>query len=375
MDIVDLTSDFTAWIDNLNLQLQKIQFRASAGRRSDVYETFADYLDEYTLRDTLKEQVHNAELIKDPSLPIFSEWLRRYEAGENFVDIGRGWLPEDELVQIAAASKATSNDSKFADMLAFQRAHFICSEKHKVMQQFSKALFYPLVCFVMIVLYIYGADKYLVPQFLRGKELSEIPEFSQYLFGTFRFLVDYRWLVLATTAAAFFFVYRSMVGEKSTVRDLCNGLPPFNIYQAICNQSFVITLASLLGGGMKIKDAIILIRDCSSPWVASHLDDMIVKIDTHFSGDSSDDRADAISAAMNAPFFRNFVRYRLYSYSRLSSFDRGLDKISGKITEYTNKSVSKITFWLGNALLLLNVSILLSIVYAVMLIVQQDFTL
>ena len=262
-------------VDAINLKLLQLSF----GREQQI-----EFLSDVRLR--LEDGISPIEVFKQiakavkkgPVKYLAEQMLKRAARGENLGEGFRGWLPNEAVEVIVAASGST----KMADALK------TVEESLKVqggsIKTMVSAPIYPLVMLIMVSSILatmsLGKDAFfnIAREMVPEVRWPPMPLFSA---NVSAFLADYGLLVLGGLIAfligfiVFLQKYRGpLVLGGATIlpdRNTLDVLPGFVLFRLMQASRAIRALALLTGGGMGMRKALLVVERNSPPYISRHM--------------------------------------------------------------------------------------------------------
>lgn len=262
---------------NRNLDTKKInsyyKFRFGLKERIKLYSKLRDYLREgYAVYDSLLKFKLRFEKRKDFRAKIVEHWLKRMQEGQTFKGAIKGWVPDSELNLIASGEDGQGLDSGLDEAIKF------AASSNRIKTAIKKGLTYPVVLFVVIILFISMFSIQLAPAYLEILPLEKWPEAASFLYGISRFIIT-QWIPLLISLFAITYIVAKTINVwTGEIRKVFDKAPPWSVYKVYQSSSFLISLASMLRSGTPLHDAILKMKKTSPLWMNQYLDKMLKNI-------------------------------------------------------------------------------------------------
>lgn len=337
--------------ENILLRIAILQFKSSAEWRTNVYNMIAAYTDmDMPIYETL-------ETLRDDALHVgnhithalYESWVERIEGAEDFVDILSEYAPPSEAMLIVSGAR-------YGDMAsAMRRASISSKNAQDTKKVIFGSLLYPTGLIVMAVVMLAGVSMYVDPVISKVIPVAKWPENSKAMHDMSVFVVQYGLpiLVVVTIIMTAIIVSTSKM-KRSIIRKYLDFIPPWSVYQRYSASVFLVSLSEMLKVGTPIEQAISEIAKQSSRYVASHLDEMLDRMQY----------GENYRYVLSTGMFPRDVYVMLRSFIRVKSFDevigimgddarkKGLKNIKKTMKILTTVlliAVTSFTIWLGMA--------------------------
>jgi type II secretory pathway component PulF len=262
---------------NRNLDTKRInsyyKFRFGLKERIKLYSKLRDYLREgYAVYDSLLKFKLRFEKRKDFRAKIVEHWLKRMQEGQTFKGAIKGWVPDSELNLIASGEDGQGLDSGLDEAIKF------AASSNRIKTAIKKGLTYPVVLFIVIILFISMFSIQLAPAYLEILPLEKWPEAASFLYGISRFIIT-QWIPLLISLFAITYIVAKTINVwTGEIRKVFDKAPPWSVYKVYQSSSFLISLASMLRSGTPLHDAILKMKKTSPLWMNQYLDKMLKNI-------------------------------------------------------------------------------------------------
>lgn len=247
-----------------------LKFRLTLDKRINIYERLKSYTEEeFPVYDSLLKFKQRYDKRRDFRGKIIGIWLEQMKQGYSFSDAVRGWIPESELNLIQAGEDGKGIEKGLAEAIKFGKS------AQEIKSTIIGGSMYPAILFLVVLGFVAMFNKQMAPTYLGILPLNRWPEMGRNFYLFSKLVVDY-WFILAVGITALSIFIGSTIGKwKGSVREIFDKVPPWSVYKVYQGCSFLIGLASMMQSGVPLNDAIIKIKNTSSPWLAHYMDEML----------------------------------------------------------------------------------------------------
>lgn len=268
--------DFAISLSSLadRIALAHAKFALSLKVRMRLYRQISVMLEnEAKVKDILEELYNrasrNGTKPKEGLAVVIGEWLLTVRQGGKLSDAMVGWVPENEVMVVAAAEQSGNMPEVMQNLVE------IVETRAAIQGSIIGKSAYPLALFglTMVFLYIFGVK--VIPQFTNVIPVDRWPRLAYSLYLMSQFVRNWGLPVLVLTLVIVAASLASMPVLTGRVRAKLDSIPPWSIYRMIIGANFMITLSTMLDSGVRIHDAITIIKNISSKYVSECLEGVI----------------------------------------------------------------------------------------------------
>lgn len=302
---------------SLNLKFAIASFKKSDRARRQFYEDFSQALKEGVSPDTrLKKLIARMRRRKGNKSILYEHWLRRIPRSSSFTKVFYGSIPDYELMVLSAAER----DGRLDEAMDYLAKTLAITAKIK--GAYFMAMFSPALSFVVIIGMLLMNALMIGPMNLQILPLSKWPDPSRNIYALSTALVNYWpifvisfvlfWKFISYTKGAWYGKYRGYVDKLTFL--------PWGSYRIMQADNFLMALALMLqSSSVGMKEALIGMRDFSTPWMQFHLDRMVRKYLL---------KPDEPARALDTGLFPTEIMYRIEDLSERTDFQASMKKIS-----------------------------------------------
>ncbi len=235
----------------------------SARERQSFLEDLSTLIDDGVPANKAVEVLHTLNTGNVEHLAF--DMLQKLSQGRGIADGMVGWFPQHiiELVRTGESGGTLAQNIRVA-------AESLTTRNQTVSSLVS-SLSYPVVVICMgmgVMVYVKSS---ILNSFASIKPVSQWPEIGQTLMSTAGFIQDWWWMaliILALIAIGLTLMLKNVVGEP---RALIDKIPVLNIYRQLVAARFMETLGVLISNGVVFKQALKILQNQASPYLAWHL--------------------------------------------------------------------------------------------------------
>lgn len=224
-----------------------------------------DIFEKWAMRDRARHETRHL---------VFSAIASRLaRGGATIADAMRPFISDEEFL-IFSAGEASGD---FPKSLALVVRNIHANEG--MMDDVTDALLQPAGGFATILFLSFWFGVSLWPEFLRNIHLKYWPEWTLPLIY-FQIWFGKYWYSIVAALGLVVLYYRSRDRWTGRVRDWFDVLPPWSIHKGKQAASFLGVVSSLINSGRTVREAMVDIREKSSPYMRWHVGRIINRYDT-----------------------------------------------------------------------------------------------
>ncbi|MBI2770609.1 MAG: type II secretion system F family protein [Burkholderiales bacterium] len=204
---------------------------------------------------------------------VYDHVRKKTERGVSTAEALRPFLDNDEYLVLAGGE--TQGDLRGAVNELLRSS----SARQEMADATIAAMWAPVLGLLTLVVMSIGLGIYLWPEYERAIAIHYWPGWArpgvevQLWFGK-NWAASLVLVVLMVVYAA------SLNKWTGRTRDWFDKLPPWSIYKGRLGANILTTLASLVGSGKSVREALVMIRDRAAPYLRSHIDRIIRRYDS-----------------------------------------------------------------------------------------------
>lgn len=320
-DIQDLLENISEHFKNF------FKPRLSLKERLEVYEIMSSFFeDSIPPLETIDSMIALFHKTKKKKLEaILIEWKKDLLGSSSLSEVMGKNIPIAEQILISASESVGDVNS------GFKNAIFLSESVKKIKSILYSTLIYPVVLVILAFVVQWGYSVEFVPMFIMiNKNVQEWPLITKIAAGM---TTDVTALIPYITILVFSYFFISIIALSryhGFLRRYLDKVPPWNIYKSLQSASFLLTISGFLESGYNIEVAIPKIMKISSPWLNSHLEQMVNNIYM----------AVPYGEAMDTGLISTEEVAKLQAYGKVSSFAIGVNRIAKEVVD---KTISQIT--------------------------------
>lgn len=331
--------DIGLTFSKIELAFLKMTLNFSIMTRVQMYRDLSKYVKDFGIEGAFEVLAREQRETKEGYESMYKHWLYLLRTGSSFEDVLKGWIPENERLQIFAA-KYVNGDAAGALPDALLKTKAFGLKQKKLKDTLFQGIRTPIIYCIMVMLAVLGMKHYLLPTII--KDQADIALWPSEAVTTYNFVVFFSDNIVMLAVALLcllVFLYQYCIRGSSPVRDLCNAIPPFSYYQIITSGGFLLTLSSLMKSKVTLYEAMGLIEKNSCNWSASHIRMMRRRI----SGENVSQAKSVTAQAFESKLFDKYTSAKLRSYARTGDFQGGLDELSDYVLEVAQKRIESLS--------------------------------
>lgn len=264
-------------LDNLNLWWAKRQF--STDKRLSTYRKLAVMLRNgvqltRALEDLQNRASDNGRKPNEGMAVLFDSWRRVVMNGGRLGDAVQGWVPYNEQMIISAGETSGHLSENLESVVKVVQCTRAISSAVKT------GLTYPMLLMMAVLAYLYMFGVHVIPQFAKIIDPEKWSAVGRSLYLMSIFVQKYGMLtvvILIGTVIAILYSFPRMTGS---IRVRCDVLEPWRTYRMVTGAGFLLALASLVSGGLRIQEAFATLSERASPYVKERLDGFLLGVNS-----------------------------------------------------------------------------------------------
>jgi toxin co-regulated pilus biosynthesis protein E len=303
--------------------------RISGNFRVEIYGQLATFIEDgFTPFNTMQIlAVEYGDSQSDSRGRVYRYLAKRLTQGSSIAQALRGSVPQSDLYVLEAAEKIGSLDEGFRRLIFF-------SEKSSELKSNLFSLGKPVLMAAFALGILYAFSSFVIPEFASTLPKEDLGGATTSLISMGNFLGIYTQPILAIIAVYFSVSTALLSNYSSPLRDkfLTRFLPPWNIYQMFVANSFLLTLGTMMKSGIRLKDALEMIKSLSGKYLSGHIEQMQILL----SAGAKEGRAIA------GDIFDKENQRLLRIYGKSDQFESKMQLIAQRSLEQSLKRVKRI---------------------------------
>lgn len=334
-------------LDDLDRIVLRWQFGPEA--RISFYEELAPLMEGgVLLSDALKlmydVETDDGRRTKSAKAAMLQECYRAVAGGFPLSRALGSWVSPEEWSLVASGEKSGRLIDDHEGAGAFTQAIRLITAKQQVSAAIATATVYPLILGCLLVFLLHMVSSELVPKLSRTTNPETWEGAAALLYGMSQFVMHYGALVLAVVIGSIVAVVASMPTLRGGLRVHLDNIPPWSVYRMMNGATFLVSVSSMLRAGIKLQDALNLLKGSANPWLRERIEATIngISVGKNFGQALRD-------AGYEFPD-RKSVK-KLVTLSSLQGFDKSIEQWSHRWMDTSIKRIQAT----AKALLLLGV--------------------
>lgn len=324
---------------SLKDRLAKMQF--GIDQRKSLYQAFLDYLEQgiplvnivnmlskSIVRAEAKSQMFMVHILKDIELQM--------STGSQFADALVKWVPIEEVMSIRAGMRSGNPVEGMKNTLESLDA------STRMKKVISSKLAYPMILLLAVFGLIIFFSIAIIPRIAEVMPPEKWPDSSKSLYTISTFFREDWYVVVISLVVIVWLVNISLPRLTGKLRFFLDRFPPYSFYRAFHGANMLISVSSLMKSGVPLVNSIKELRTLSSPYMAYHLDEILLKL-----SEGKD-----LGSAMDTGILSKDMMVNVYMMSENANFQDAISAIGRFAVERSIELISK-------AASLLNVLIML----------------
>ncbi|MCZ8256106.1 MAG: type II secretion system F family protein [Polaromonas sp.] len=297
----------------LEVKWARFQFKTSSVQRAKFYENVASLVRDGQPFDVVLKLMQ-ARMVSNgrPFGYVIGRWVNVMKEGRPFSDAIKGTAPNTEAIILAAGEES----GDFAG--ALEQAAMVAMSGHQLVKTMRTALTMPMIQLVILAVVMIGFSSKVAPTLERSAPLWAMQPSHRSFFEFAGQVREWWFIAVPIILAVLFAMLASMPIYAGKFRKYLDKLPPWSIYRVYSSSTFMISLAALIRAGKPIEASIRFIRANSSPWLRSHLTEMISRLNL------GQDQGDSLDVGL----FSDDLADSVAIYAKSSSFDQSMKSIA-----------------------------------------------
>lgn len=258
-------------ITDFNLQAFNLKFSFNRRKRIDFYRVLEVLLrNNVTVNESLSKiydvYSNNGSKKSNHIAQIVHEIRRSYNNVASLSKALAPWVPYEEMVLIRAGEKTGTIGKQLLQAIKQIKS------KGRFVKSIVKCLAYPIVIMLMISYLMYVVAYKVVPPMSKVTDPATWSGVGRLLAVIADFTVTYGIWVGIAFLMLFIGCILSLPYSFGNTRVFLDRVPPWSIYRVIQGSNFLLNIAVLLSSGIKLENALRILRDGASPWLIARID-------------------------------------------------------------------------------------------------------
>jgi type II secretory pathway component PulF len=212
------------------------------------------------------QEIRNLRKPSDPMSIAIDDWIRGLNNGRKLSEVIHPWVSSEESMLILAGEQSGTLED------ALQSVVKVSNAAASIKSALLGGLGYP--SFLMLVAFgaLYFFSFKIIPAFAKAARPEAWSGMAKTMMNSADFLQTWLiWLVFAFALLIIAFVV-SLPRWNSPVRVILDRYAPYSIYRIMQGSSWLISIAALVGAGVRVETALQQLNTYSSAWAKVRLD-------------------------------------------------------------------------------------------------------
>lgn len=260
------------------LRRAQIRHALNAEARIDFYDALGTQLSSgVSLTQTLRSQYaihsHGGKRESDPVATVIAEMLSDLvHEGSKVAPALSRWVTQTEVAIIAAGEKAGGDERG----KAFDRCMVALERRARLVAAIQKPIGYGLFMLAFDIASLFPLAYWWAPEIVTQHPRVTMGTSTGLLYDWVVFFRSWWPLLFIVGASASAAIAWSLGNTKRSGRvgRLVSKLPPWSVYEIFQDAQFADNIANMVGGLVKEREAVELLKNYASPWLALRLEDL-----------------------------------------------------------------------------------------------------
>ena len=208
----------------------------------------------------------NGQKPRETMASMLSGWQQVIRNGGRLTDAVEGWVPHNERMIIMAGEESGNLPRQLHALIE------IIEAGRTIRSAILGGTFYPAVLLLATLGYLFVFGLFVIPTFTALIDPAGWRPLAKSLYYLSQFTLNYGVYFLTALIAPVIAILATFPTFTGNTRVYLDRLPPWSIYRLVVGAGFMHSLAALLRGGGRIKDALVGIRDTAPPYLAERVD-------------------------------------------------------------------------------------------------------
>lgn len=302
----------------MNIALSYACWRFSS-MRAEFYQDLAEALSDNAVLVDYLAKLEQRERTRHGSFmsmtPLYVHWLERLKR-MGFARALEDTVPATDAMVLAAAE----DGGRLVEGLLFLSQSIQNDAAMK--GAYIGALISPGFAFLMIIMYLWMYATQNIPALAETIPVDQWTGVNRLLYVVSTGMLEHGGKLIILLCVLVWLLLWSFPRWVSPIRFHLEHWPtPWNMYRDAQSVRFLVALATLLQSNVNLKDALIRLRDRSSPWQGWHISVMLRRLEK---------QAAAPGKALDSGLFSQRLMDRIEDYAERSSFNLALKNIAIK---------------------------------------------
>jgi type II secretory pathway component PulF len=317
-------------LDDLNLSFQKFMFRMNGQGRKRLWRKLSTLLSNgVPILDALRT-MHTRRVQsgmgRDATAVALKSWMDEIRNGSRLSQAVKDWVQQDEQMLISAGEFSGTLDK------TLNASAEVMDAKKKISDAVIGGIAYPVVLVAIAFAALIMFSFKIIPVFSNIVKDDQWTGMARTIVDVANFSRDYIFVIIAVLLIIIVAFIMSLPRWSEGFRIKLDRYPPYNLYRVVVGSVWMISLATLVGAGMRVETALERLSQNASPWLRR-------RIYACLKGMRSGMNAGDALAQSGYEFPDREIIDDLGVYAHLSGFENALNIIG---REWINTSVEKV---------------------------------
>lgn len=190
------------------------------------------------------------------------EWMTKIRNGYRLGQAIEGWVPKDEQMLIFAGDQSGRLDQSL--MMTAE----IMMAKKRIKKAIVGGLSYPAIMMMIALSVLIMFSFKVIPEFSKVVAYEKWYGIGKIMIDFSNFMRDWIFLVVAMIVVSIAALLWSLPRWSNGFRIRLDKYPPYSIYRMLQGSSWMISLAALVGAGMRMENAVQQLGVGANRWLA-----------------------------------------------------------------------------------------------------------
>lgn len=198
-----------------------------------------------------------------PECVALRQWIAVLKNGGALGNGVRGWVTDDEEMLISAGEQR----GDLSDSL--DSLHKVVEVRSKVVGEIVSGAAYPLIMLLIAFALLYMYSYKIIPIYSSVAKGANWEGTAASMVWLAEFTRNWLWLVIVGLVGSFILFMWSLPRFDGPIRIKLDHYAPYSIYRELRGSSWLISLAALVGVGIRIEDALVMLHSHGTQgWLA-----------------------------------------------------------------------------------------------------------
>lgn len=252
---------------DLNIAFAQFSFKMGTKARMNLWRKLARLLRApkpiLESLQILHDQRARVSKESHPECVALRDWIRVLNNGGALGSAIKGWVTDDEQMLVSAGEQRGDLPSSLDSL------HKVIEVRSKVVSEIIGGSAYPVIMLFVSFGLLYMYSYKIIPIYANVAKGGQWEGAAASLVWLADFTRQWLWLVIVAMVGGFIAFMWSLPRFDGPVRIWLDRFAPYSIYRVLRGSSWLISLAALVGVGIRIEDALVMLQSHNSKgWLA-----------------------------------------------------------------------------------------------------------